>query len=954
MASRLLAACLLGLIWLSVARPLTAQVSPSTSDEPTPPAASDGQLTMRGRVLLPDGAPAAGALVGVVSSNGAPLVKAHADADGRFELRHDFFHDARVQARSADGKFQTTFRLPPAAARRTLAEPIELKLSPARSHVVTVTADGQPVADAQVAAVGIGTLYIVHGATDTNGVARLLIPATEQLDALVAWHPKLGVAGKRGLSDAEPTAATELSIFKPAPHTIRVVDATGKPVPDVLLTASVRVADDWILSSHFDDAHLRTNAQGEATAPWFPADNLQYVDVEFVSDGWKEDETDFDSTDNGLTVVHARRLIPVEGKLVMPAGASAAGVYITGFAFGPGSTGQIPTARARGDGSFTMLVASDHGYVLGVSDLDWTSDLWSGLVLPADDATPADVRLEAYPATPVTIRVTRGPDRQGAADMWIELSRNKEFHWTDASGEERTGTTGVEGWLRTDSRGEAHGAAARGVNEARVGTTTWNESKEFEVKDDSPVTVEFHRDWLAERTLLVRLTRNGDPYSPSPTTRVVAWGPADQYVPIVKEPAIDDDGVFKVAFDAPTIGVVVIDPELRLAAYGKAGPADDRLDLAMTPAASYRGVAVDEQDQPLAGVDVSFKIKDTRVEPAKPLTTDATGAFSFDALPAKTPLWLSASKDPRHGSAYKDKLLAPGEVREEPLEVFEFWDDDDDQPSAAPAAVAAAPPLAPLPERLAILIRDVRLAGMHALVIAEGDEADDTTAVTREATNTGNHADVLAYRALVIPADELKTQAALLDERHWRPPSAGEIALYAVDGDGRTLAQEVVPVADRAAAVDRATTFVAEHAPPRRDAETMLAAANDEARRTNRRVLLVEGGPRCGPCFRLARWMDDHHELLEEDYVILKIMGGRDLNAAEVIRQFRPGFAGIPWTAIADPDGKILATSDSPLGNTGFPTTVEDVRHWRQMLESTARKLTSRELDEIVESLLQQ
>ncbi len=60
---------------------------------------------------------------------------------------------------------------------------------------------------------------------------------------------------------------------------------------------------------------------------------------------------------------------------------------------------------------------------------------------------------------------------------------------------------------------------------------------------------------------------------------------------------------------------------------------------------------------------------------------------------------------------------------------------------------------------------------------------------------------------------------------------------------------------------------------------------------------------------------------------------------------------GIPWLAITEPDGTVLATSDGPLGNVGFPGSIEGIRHFRQMLDRTVRKLSSGEVDGLIRSL---
>lgn len=97
--------------------------------------------------------------------------------------------------------------------------------------------------------------------------------------------------------------------------------------------------------------------------------------------------------------------------------------------------------------------------------------------------------------------------------------------------------------------------------------------------------------------------------------------------------------------------------------------------------------------------------------------------------------------------------------------------------------------------------------------------------------------------------------------------------------------------------------------------------------------------------------MDDQHAILAKDYVILKVMGGLDQHAEEVIKPLNRPQSGIPWHAITEVDGKVLATSEGPLGNIGMPSTVEDIRHLRTMLEQTGRRLTPDDLDRLAESL---
>ncbi len=80
-------------------------------------------------------------------------------------------------------------------------------------------------------------------------------------------------------------------------------------------------------------------------------------------------------------------------------------------------------------------------------------------------------------------------------------------------------------------------------------------------------------------------------------------------------------------------------------------------------------------------------------------------------------------------------------------------------------------------------------------------------------------------------------------------------------------------------ALEVARKLLVAHRRAERDAAALLAAAQAEAKASGRRLWVVSGGPRCGPCFKLARWMNDQHELLEKDYVLVKVMQVLDKNS---------------------------------------------------------------------------
>jgi hypothetical protein len=130
---------------------------------------------------------------------------------------------------------------------------------------------------------------------------------------------------------------------------------------------------------------------------------------------------------------------------------------------------------------------------LGVLDDEWASKLWSGLILERDSALPARIALSVYPSLPVTIRVTRGPNRTPVAGASLYVTSRGHVEWTNRAGEKKSGSAGINRWLTTDSSGEARGNVGLGPHEVHYFEGK-NKQKTFEVTADKPVVVEFHQE----------------------------------------------------------------------------------------------------------------------------------------------------------------------------------------------------------------------------------------------------------------------------------------------------------------------------------------------------------------------------------------------------------------------------------------------------------------------------
>jgi len=149
---------------------------------------------------------------------------------------------------------------------------------------------------------------------------------------------------------------------------------------------------------------------------------------------------------------------------------------------------------------------------------------------------------------------------------------------------------------------------------------------------------------------------------------------------------------------------------------------------------------------------------------------------------------------------------------------------------------------------------------------------------------------------------------------------------------------------------NRVKEFLARWVSEPRDAQEVLGGSLARATSDDKRLLLHFGAPWCGWCHRLDDFLslEEIASILTRDYLDVKIDVDRMKNGKEVLAKYRSEHsAGIPWCAILDAGGKVLATSDGPKGNIGYPAQPEEIEHFLAMLEKTRRRIEPEQLDRI-------
>ena len=465
---------------------------------------------------------------------------------------------------------------------------------------------------------------------------RLRVPARERISTLVAWHPTLGGTAKEDLEHRPREGSTELSLLPPGRLTIRVVDVDGKPVGGLELGISAYTEDSgWILAECIAASHVRTGSDGTAIVSWVPRDNLRSVEVDFLGSEWKLDEIDLKTIRTRMITVHARRERTVQGRLIMPEGADAQGILVTGRGSGPTNNGDIPYARARHDGTFTSarpfrpwLCAGDRRPRMG-------HDPWSGMILVNDSAEPAAITMNVYPATPLTVRVTRGPEHGPVAGAWLSLSSKGKINWNDRkTGVKLSGSMGgTHTWLTTNADGLARTGLGKGEHVLRLTSGDWTEERTLQVTSDEPVDVEFHREWNGKQHVAGRLLLDGMPIRLLRRLRPVPGGAARNRseAPLSVEPAVQPDGSFEVAFDAESVSLLFLDAINSAAASPNRLQGDAQCRCEHGADRDVQWNLVDDKGQPVAGVDLEMCVKTSEpLQGARRSTADRQGrAFSI-------------------------------------------------------------------------------------------------------------------------------------------------------------------------------------------------------------------------------------------------------------------------------------------------------------------------------------
>jgi hypothetical protein len=622
--------------------------------------------------------------------------------------------------------------------------------------------------------------------------------------------------------------------------------------------------------------------------------------------------------------------------------------------------------------------------LIAVDDQEWTGIPHTGFaVWPGEPIDGLDFELRA--ATRVFGQVTLGEARQPVADLDIQMYQYGK-DGNNLEGVELPNPENSNEWVqpiivrttKTDEQGQYEFLVGPGNYDIRG--PRQNEVKKFEITDQEELEHNFHAARPEEGRLLGRVVLSGfnTPVPDAQVYGIYRHGLAGRDL----ETQSDANGEFDVRRELHRTVLHARTEDGTLAGVVEIGPDDQRVTIPIQPLATATARLVDAATgEPLPAREIVYGVRVPIGDDDAPwrtsfggkANTDGEGRFTLTGLILDQPYEISVTNE--DGTGWR----TVGNVRAETAEPIDLGDLKLEPPYKPPThaerVAAAFAKSEPLADRYEAALHDAQLGKLRVLVVFADPELKMTEQFYHLRYENREVFDALNdYWLLPVAATGDRAQeAAALAGQFGVALEGRELPLLVVlSSDGVKLAESDLSawsglLADELAAVRdlieqglveydafEAATLVnilKQHAAPPLDARQLVADALAQARQENKRVIVQETATWCGPCWRLSRFLDRHRETIGRDYLHIKLDHRWDnwQEVASGLRDEEP--RGIPWTAILDAQGNVIATSDGPTGNIGFPSSPEGIEHFLNMLRQSSIRLTEEDLAALKESL---
>ncbi len=837
------------------------------------------------------------------------------------------------------------------------------------------------------------------GTTDEQGKITFPVPHDVEIKFVGAFSDGHGAdyraftleRGQYGDQLTKPPAFPDhpvrLKLDGTAPLKVKVQTPDGNPL------AGIKVSP-WLLNKPGEPRELnlstlfygdnllaqKTDAVGVTIFKWIPHWQKQHFVVWPQTDNYTNQRGTYNpETGKGLLTIELDKLVPVSGQVRHADGTPAKGITVTAVGDGYQADTFRESVTTDDDGRYSLKVSPYMVYLVVAGNQTQASTPRTDFaVMPEQPVTDLDFKLR--PATRLYGRVTLGPQRKPVAGQEIHIFHRgrgsvklKEKQKPSIQARTFSALPNIVHRLTTDKNGAYEIFVGSGNFTVRGPSQT--ENQRFTIGQEREKEVNFHMA-RPEKGFLTGTVVSGNPPQPVPNAAVTGIY-RSQKAGFGLQAVTDASGKFKVERELFNTLLCARTRDQKFAGLVEIGPDEKTVTIPIQPVGSVRGQLIDEEnDQPLKNQELQYGVEirmgkeffTYRNGFGETLHADAAGKFELNKLVVGQEYKLSIIIHPQ------DK---PRSTLYRRVKVFTLTDSqqlDLGKLKVKPRYTPYKPPT--IDERIAAAFAskksplerftyDKKIGGLtkqYPLILF----GDPKSKAIKQLLTLRYEDDEISSKLdsfLVIPVDTSSTKhAAARDlarsmDVKLNTDSNG-FNLYVTDTSGkqRAHADFASLSTDDKVSKEKLLKFLIENQVPVLDGRKLLDKALLQAKQQNKRVIVQATATWCGPCRRLSLYLDSKRKLWERDYIWIKL-DYRWTGAYKIMEKMRNGAqGGIPWWAILDADGKILATSNNDKDegkNIGFPSTPSECEHFRKMLEKTAIRLNDTEISELVDALQQ-
>ncbi len=674
----------------------------------------------------------------------------------------------------------------------------------------------------------------------------------------------------------------------------------------------------------------------------------------------------------------------VRGVALHADGKPAAGAVVKANGQGYHSERTSSEAKCAADGSFAIEVHSDE-YCIFVARHDrFASALHWRVVRAGQEVEP--LKFTMAPATRIHGTMTVGEKRVPLVGQFLMLvHREDNYHKLPAdqrlpnpNNDRAAISPSLFAYADTDKEGRYEFLV--GPGKYSIMNLAYNKQPNFEVTNQPEFEINSHADVPPIRDVAGKVFLRGNPKEAVAGAKIKGHTYEEgNNGARVRDAATEKDGTFKTTRGPASFLLQATSADGLHSGIAELKRDQSEVTIPLEPAASWRGRVVDSKSgEPLAGHLIYLMLKSRTVNTGTLLsfcetaTTSSEGEFTFTGVAVGWHYLLNIVPV-RDGKTSRDEFVMLAELpAEKPgahdlgvIKVKSAAERKEDAVASSNAELQTRidrymESKLPLKDLLDTALGDARRANQRLLLLVGSKKHDACQQFFDMYYRSGNSTalqkwqESLANYTIVGVSDDKANKEGLYDRFDLPKHDIGAFVFVLVDSDRKLLAS--LPASD-VMTMDKKLDFAKlgrlldAHAPKLPDARKLLADGLAQAQRENKRVFLQHTGAFCGPCVRLSRFLDQHNKIFGKDYVVVKI-DTRFVNGDEVVKRHCPEGRGIPWSAILDAKGKVLADSDEPEGgNIGFPTSPRGIAHFEKMLRSTRQHMTDAELKTMIQAL---